>query len=138
MTIDFDPDKLDYPLAVTNYQSIICLCLICVLRIVAIGQMCVGMMVTADNLMNFSALHYTPLDLGKANHPYELTRRKKTILTVDMQHCGLGGGSCCPGPMGKYQMKTEKATFSFSIRPYHGNMGNMEDVSKMNSAIKKK
>jgi beta-galactosidase len=90
-----------------------------------------GMMVVADSLMNFSALHYTPLDLEKANHPYELTRRKETILTVDMQHCGLGGGSCGPGPMEKYLLKTEKATFSFSIRPYIGNMGNMEDVAKV-------
>jgi beta-galactosidase len=91
----------------------------------------VGMMFVAGGLMNFSALHYTPLDLEKANHPYELTRRKETILTVDMQHNGLGGGSCGPGPMDKYLLKTEKATFSFSIRPYIGNMGNMEDVAKM-------
>jgi beta-galactosidase len=91
----------------------------------------VGLMVVAGGLMNFSALHYTPLDLEKANHPYELTRRKETILTVDMQHNGLGGGSCGPGPLEKYLLKTEKATFSFSIRPYIGNMGNMVDVAKM-------
>jgi len=91
----------------------------------------VGMMVVANDLMNFSALHYTPLDLEKANHPYELTRRKETILTVDLQHCGLGGGSCGPGPLDKYLLKTEKATFSFSIRPYVGNMGNKGDVAKM-------
>lgn len=90
-----------------------------------------GMMVTGDNLLNFSALHYTPLDLDKANHPHELTRRKETILTVDMQHCGLGGGSCGPGPMEKYLLKTEKATFSFSIRPYSSDMGDMGDVAKM-------
>ena len=88
----------------------------------------IGMMVVADSLLNFSALHYTPLDLEKANHPYELTRRKETILTVDMQHNGLGGGSCGPGPMEKYLLKTEKATFSFSIRPY---VGNMDDVAKV-------
>ncbi|MBN1117193.1 MAG: DUF4981 domain-containing protein [Bacteroidales bacterium] len=91
----------------------------------------VGMMVVANDLMNFSALHYTPLDLEKANHPYELTRRKETILTIDMQHCGLGGGSCGPGPMEKYLLKTEKASFSFSIRPYVGNMGDMSDVAKI-------
>ncbi|MBN2103420.1 DUF4981 domain-containing protein [bacterium] len=91
----------------------------------------VGMMVVADSLMDFSALHYTPLDLEKANHPYELTRRKETILTVDMQHCGLGGGSCGPGPMKKYLLNTEKAVFGFSIRPYIGNMGDMGDVAKM-------
>lgn len=91
----------------------------------------VGLMFVADSLMNFSALHYTPLDLEKANHPYELTRRKETILTVDLQHCGLGGGSCGPGPMEKYLLKTEKASFRFSIRPYIGNMGDMGDVAKI-------
>ncbi|MDD5148876.1 MAG: glycoside hydrolase family 2 TIM barrel-domain containing protein, partial [Flavobacterium sp.] len=91
----------------------------------------VGMMVVADHKMDFSALHYTPFDLEKANHPYELTRRKQTILTVDMQHNGLGGGSCGPSPMDKYLLKTEKASFSFSIRPYIGNMGDMGDVAKM-------
>ena len=95
----------------------------------------VGMMVVADSLLNFSALHYTPLDLEKANHPFELTRRKEIILTVDMQHCGLGGGSCGPGPLDKYLLKTEKATFRFSIRPYIGNMGDMEDVAKMKLKI---
>ena len=177
VTTDFDPDKLDYPLAKLgfllqmpegfenvafygagpheNYRDR--------LRSAAIGryqttpddmfepylrtQDCgnrsdvrwftvsnhngIGMMVVADSSMNFSALHYTPLDLEKANHPYELTRRKETILTVDMQHCGLGGGSCGPAPMEKYVLKTEKATFSFSIRPYIGNMRNMEDVAKI-------
>jgi len=92
----------------------------------------IGMMVVADSLLNFSALHFKPLDLEKANHPYELSRRKETILTVDMQHNGLGGGSCGPGPMEKYLLKTEKASFSFSIRPYVGNMGEMSDVAKMN------
>lgn len=91
----------------------------------------VGMMVVADYKMNFSALHYTPFDLEKANHPYELSRRKQTILTVDMEHNGLGGGSCGPGPMDKYLLKTEKAKFGFSIRPYIGNMGSMGDVAKI-------
>lgn len=91
----------------------------------------IGMMIVADGSLNFSALHYTPLDLEKANHPYELTRRDETILTVDMQHCGLGGGSCGPGPMDKYLLKTEKASFGFSIRPYTGKMGDMGDVAKM-------
>jgi len=91
----------------------------------------IGMMVVADTLLNFSALHYTPLDLEQANHPYELSRRDETILTIDLQHCGLGGGSCGPWTMDKYQLKTEKATFGYSIRPYVGTMGDMNAVAKM-------
>ena len=89
----------------------------------------VGMMVVADEVMDFSALHYTPLDLEKANHPHELKRRKETLLMVDLQHCGLGGGSCGPGPMDSYLLKTQKASFGFSIRPFVGTMGDMSDVA---------
>ena len=176
VTTDFDPDKLNYPLAklgfllqmpegfetvifygagphenyrdrlhsaaIGRYQTTVDNMFVPYLRTQDCGNRSnvrwftvsnhdgVGMMVVADSLMDFSALHYTPLDLEKANHPYELTRRKETILTVDMQHCGLGGGSCGPGPMKKYLLKTEKATFGFSIRPYIGNMGDMGDVAK--------
>lgn len=91
----------------------------------------VGMMVVADTLLNFSALHYTPLDLEKANHPYELVRRDETILTVDLEHHGLGGGSCGPWTMDKYQLKAGEATFSYSLRPYVGKMGDMNSVAKM-------
>lgn len=91
----------------------------------------VGMMIVADTLLNFSALHYTPLDLEDANHPYELVRRNETILTVDLEHHGLGGGSCGPWTMDKYQLKADKADFAFSIRPYTGKMGDMSSVARI-------
>jgi beta-galactosidase len=77
-----------------------------------------GIMVSAPNLMNFSALHFTPVDLDQANHPYELTRRDETILTVDLAGCGLGNGSCGPPPMDRYLLKTIKAIFKYTIKPY--------------------
>ena len=88
-------------------------------------------MIVADTLINFSALHYTPLDLEQANHPYELVRRDETILTVDLEHHGLGGGSCGPWTMDKYQLKADKADFAFSIRPYTGKMGDMSSVARI-------
>ena len=78
----------------------------------------VGVLIKAENQMNFSALHYTPLDLHKANHPYELKERKSTILTVDMNHCGLGGGSCGPPPMKRYQLMPEQSEFNYTIKPW--------------------
>jgi len=90
-----------------------------------------GMMVAGNPVFDFSALHYTPEDLDRANHPYELTKRSETILSIDMQHCGLGGGSCGPGPMDKYLLKTQKAVFRFSIRPYTDKMGDRSQVSIM-------
>jgi beta-galactosidase len=87
-------------------------------------------MVTAPNLMNFSTLHYTPVDLDKANHPYELTRRDETIMTVDLAGCGLGNGSCGPGPMDRYLLKTTKAFFNYTIRPYAAELGDKADVAR--------
>jgi len=76
-----------------------------------------GILIEAENQMNFSALHYTPLDLHKANHPYELIKRGSTILTIDMDQCGLGGGSCGPPPMKRYQLLPNQAEFTYSIKP---------------------
>ncbi len=89
-----------------------------------------GIMITAKNQMDFSALHYTPLDLDKANHPYELVKRKETILSIDVAHNGLGGGSCGPPPMDRYLLKTEKTEFSYSIRPYNPLLGDKAQVAK--------
>ena len=76
-----------------------------------------GILIEAENQMNFSSLHYTPLDLHEANHPYELTKRGTTILTIDMAQCGLGGGSCGPPPMKRYQLMPDHAEFIYSIKP---------------------
>jgi beta-galactosidase len=89
-----------------------------------------GIMVTAPNLMNFSALHYTPMDLNQANHPFELTRRNETILTVDLAGCGLGNGSCGPPPLDRYLLKTTKAIFKYSIKPYTDLLGDRALVAK--------
>jgi beta-galactosidase len=68
--------------------------------------------------LNFSALHHLPTDLDEANHPYELVYRGETIITIDAAHNGLGGGSCGPGPMEQYKLKTEPITLQFSIEPF--------------------
>ncbi|TKG88140.1 DUF4981 domain-containing protein [Puteibacter caeruleilacunae] len=91
-----------------------------------------GMMIVGADLLNFSALHYTPWDLEKANHPYELTPRKETIITVDAAHCGLGGGSCGPGPMKRYLLNTKELKFRYSIRPYNRYLGDKADVARIN------
>lgn len=89
----------------------------------------IGMMIKGKPLVNFSALHYTPEDMDRANHPYELVKRQETIVSVDLEHCGLGGGSCGPGPLDCYQLKAQKAKFSFSIRPYSDVMGTPSQVA---------
>lgn len=58
---------------------------------------------------SFSALHYTTADLDESRHPYELYKRKKeeTIVKLDWAHHGLGTGSCGPGTLPQYQLKSE-------------------------------
>ncbi|MEE4117355.1 MAG: glycoside hydrolase family 2 TIM barrel-domain containing protein [Marinilabiliaceae bacterium] len=89
-----------------------------------------GLMISAPGNMSFSALHYTPVDLEKANHPYELKKRKETILTIDASHCGLGGGSCGPGPMERYLLPAEEASFKYSIRPWESHLGSEADAAR--------
>ena len=89
-----------------------------------------GILISAKNHMDFSALHYTPLDLEKADHPYELNKRKETVLTIDVAQNGLGGGSCGPPPLERYQLKAEKTQFSYSIRPYTTELGDKAELAK--------
>jgi len=77
-----------------------------------------GVLIKADDVFSFSALHFTAEDLDIAEHPYELKERSETILCIDVCHQGLGGASCGPPPLPQYTFKAEPKTFSFSIRPY--------------------
>jgi beta-galactosidase len=77
-----------------------------------------GIIFVADEKMHFSALHHLPADLDKANHPFELTHRPETIITIDAIHNGLGGGSCGPLPMDEYSLRSDSVIFRFSIRPF--------------------
>ena len=76
-----------------------------------------GIQFVGNGNLNFSALHHLPIDLEKANHPFELVKRKETIVTIDAEHLGLGGGSCGPGPMKQYTLNSDPLTLSFSMRP---------------------
>lgn len=64
---------------------------------------------------SFQASHYETADVDKAEHPYELRRKKKkeTILRLDAMHHGLGSGSCGPRTLDKYACMCED--FEFEI-----------------------
>lgn len=76
-----------------------------------------GIAFKADSLINFSALHYLPTDLDQANHSYALVTRPETILTIDAIQNGLGGGSCGPGPMEQYLLKSQPKTMKLRLQP---------------------
>ena len=76
-----------------------------------------GILVAASPSLAFSALHYTPQQLAKARHPYELTSGKDVVLCLDYAQNGLGGASCGPAPMEKYLLHPHPVNFRLSLRP---------------------
>ena len=75
------------------------------------------MLVTADETMSVTALHYTALDLFRAAHTHELRPRSEVILCIDYAQCGLGNGSCGPPVLDAYALKPEACSFGFSLSP---------------------
>ncbi|KAI5843079.1 glycosyl hydrolases family 2, TIM barrel domain-containing protein [Morchella snyderi] len=64
---------------------------------------------------DFTALHYTTEDLEKSKHPHELTRLDETVLRVDVDHHGLGTGSCGPGVLPQYQLLAKDYSFKLIL-----------------------
>lgn len=78
-----------------------------------------SLLIEAENLPSFTALHFTDYDLAEAAHDYDLTPRKETILHLDAIHRGIGNGSCGidVGTLNQYkvpssQIVTYKARFT--------------------------
>ena len=90
-----------------------------------------GLLLVAEGLMSATALHYNARDLNEADHINELKPREDVILSLDAALCGLGNGSCGPGPLEKYLLKPEPRELSFSIRPYDLSMGDAAEVARL-------
>ena len=79
-----------------------------------------GLLAVGMPLINVSAHHYTPEDLTKAEHTYELKRRNETILNLDYRQDGLGSNSCGPEPLAQYRLQPEETQFSVRLCPLNG------------------
>jgi len=90
-----------------------------------------GLLVVADRPLSMSALHFTAHDLDRAEHIHELRPRPEVVLCLDYAQCGLGNASCGPGVLDKYALKAAPASFSFTLRPYAPQMGDMAEVARM-------
>jgi len=79
-----------------------------------------GILIKADGLMETSALHFNSEDLSSARHPYELVRRKETVLNINAKSRGVGNESCMGvRPLEQYLMRpTKKYSYSFNIIPF--------------------
>ena len=83
----------------------------------------IGFKATADKPFYASALHYdiAMLDEGDEKHqrhPSQLTKSAFTVLTLDSEHCGVGGiDSWGARPLEKYRLPAIDRTCSFTITP---------------------
>lgn len=86
-----------------------------------------GIKVTSDKPFYASALHHdiATLDEGDEKHqrhPSQLTESAYTVLTLDSEHCGVGGiDSWGARPLEQYRIPAIDRTCSFTITPIAGN-----------------
>jgi len=76
-----------------------------------------GIKISSPDLFDFSALHYTDKELWNVlyGHDLELIRHPEVILNLDAIQRGIGNGSCGPGPLQQYEIKSD-ATYRLSFR----------------------
>lgn len=75
-----------------------------------------GLKIYGMPLFETTVHNYTIEDLSKARHTYELGRRDNITVTVDKFQSGLGGASCGPDTLLKYQVKPEPMSFSIKMK----------------------
>ena len=77
-----------------------------------------SVLIAAEGTVEASALHFTPYDLQKADHPYKLSPRKETILSVDYGSMGTGSATCGQATLEQYRLPTSRAyDWSYTIMP---------------------
>ena len=76
-----------------------------------------GLLFTSDDNFSFSALDYSAEEMGTRGHPIDLPEKSGNVyLNIAKNTLGLGGASCGPGPMQKYQLKAEPTNFRYVIQ----------------------
>lgn len=78
-----------------------------------------AMAIAATDPLEASALHFTANDLDQAAHPYQLTKLKETILSVNYGSQGTGNASCGPDTLSAYQIPNDRAySYEYTMIPY--------------------
>lgn len=91
-----------------------------------------AMLFAARDTVEATALHFTPDDLQSADHPYKLTERKETIVSMNYGSEGTGNASCGGDTHEEYQIKNDKAySYEYTMIPYNTNEGqNLTELTK--------
>ena len=77
----------------------------------------VGLAFSSNELMNFSARHFTDYELQSKEHSDELVKCKECIFNFDYRIAGVGTGSCGPMTLDKYRVIPEETTFTVFVKP---------------------
>lgn len=77
----------------------------------------VGLLVTADELLNMTVQHYSTEELDAAKHMHELQRQPWTQWHLDLGQCGIGSGACGPKTLPAYQLAAQEYTFGMTLSP---------------------
>jgi len=89
-----------------------------------------GLLVSAMNVLEFSAGHFTAGDLYNAHHTFELVKRDDIFLTLDIKQRGLGTGACGPDTLGQYLITPGTYRFSYHLRPFAGRRGDLSQLAR--------
>ena len=76
-----------------------------------------GLFFTADSPFSFNASHYTPEELTKKNHHYELKKDRETTVIIDYRHSGVGSEACGPVLDLKYQFREDVFSCAIVVKP---------------------
>lgn len=80
-------------------------------------QMENGVRVTAEQPFSFSVLPYTTQELNAALHDFELPKRTKCCINLDIAMCGVGSASCGPVLDDSYKVpKTGRNRFRILVK----------------------
>lgn len=75
------------------------------------GLLCFGK--GADGYISFNCCHFTPAQLTKFGHDYDLVPMKETVLHLDYKHAGIGSNSC--GPSLAHELRFTETDFTFEV-----------------------
>jgi beta-galactosidase len=79
-----------------------------------------GIKISAKNNLNFSALHFSDVDIATTTHDFELDaiRKPEIYLHLDAMQQGLGNASCGPRPLPQYLIPVNTpVSYSFRLEP---------------------
>jgi beta-galactosidase len=76
-----------------------------------------GLLVSMPDPLCFTALHHTAQEIAAAKHPTDLAVRDDVVLSIDAAQLGLGGASCGPRVLSRYELRAEPRILQFRLMP---------------------